>query len=202
MADELFVAVCSLFTMILFRWSFHHLPQEKWQFLAAVPTCKGSRQLLARHQSDLLRFFQRHRLYPGLHAGDFSHRRGRHTDRIYAGAAGDHSGRLHAGIPHRRARGRKKTPYLQCRRRVFYRYPADAAPVDADPAPGSALFPDHRRSCGFSIGGRDRLLLGRRHRTAGLYQFRLLLWQTAVRGPSPLATAFSPLAFHFPRSHP
>ena len=41
MADELFVAVCSLFTMILFRWSFHHLPQEKWQFLAAVPTCKG-----------------------------------------------------------------------------------------------------------------------------------------------------------------
>jgi hypothetical protein len=42
MADELFVAVCSLFTMILFRWSFHHLPQEKWQFLAAVPTCKGS----------------------------------------------------------------------------------------------------------------------------------------------------------------
>jgi hypothetical protein len=42
MADELFVAVCSLFTMILFRWSFHHLPQEKWQFLAAVPTCKGA----------------------------------------------------------------------------------------------------------------------------------------------------------------
>jgi hypothetical protein len=41
MADELFVGICGLFTIVLFRWSFHHLPKEKWQFLAAVPTCKG-----------------------------------------------------------------------------------------------------------------------------------------------------------------
>jgi hypothetical protein len=42
MADELFVAVCGLFTIVLFRWAFRHLPQEKWQFVAAIPACKGA----------------------------------------------------------------------------------------------------------------------------------------------------------------
>ena len=40
MADELFVTVCGLFTALLFVWAFRHLPREKWQFVAAIPTCK------------------------------------------------------------------------------------------------------------------------------------------------------------------
>jgi hypothetical protein len=42
MVDELFVAVCGLLTAVLFRWAFRHLPQEKWQFVASIPKCKGS----------------------------------------------------------------------------------------------------------------------------------------------------------------
>ena len=42
MADELFVAVCGLLTLLLFRWAFRHLPREKWQFMAVVPICKNA----------------------------------------------------------------------------------------------------------------------------------------------------------------
>jgi hypothetical protein len=42
MSDELFVGLCSLLTMLLFRWAFRHLPREKWQFMAAIPICKNA----------------------------------------------------------------------------------------------------------------------------------------------------------------
>jgi len=42
MTDEIFVALCGLLTVFLFRWSFRHLPQEKWQFVASIPKCKGT----------------------------------------------------------------------------------------------------------------------------------------------------------------
>lgn len=41
MADELFIFAWGLVTIAVFRWAFRHLPRERWQFVAAVPTCKG-----------------------------------------------------------------------------------------------------------------------------------------------------------------
>ena len=41
MADEAFILAWGLLTIAVFRWAFRHLPRERWQFVAAVPTCKG-----------------------------------------------------------------------------------------------------------------------------------------------------------------
>lgn len=42
MADELFVLGCGLLTLAVFCWAFRHLPRERWQFVAAIPTRKGA----------------------------------------------------------------------------------------------------------------------------------------------------------------
>ncbi len=42
MMDEIFTGGLALITMLLFRWSFRHLPQEKWQFVASIPRLKKS----------------------------------------------------------------------------------------------------------------------------------------------------------------
>nr|MBL0712453.1 prolipoprotein diacylglyceryl transferase [Desulfobacterales bacterium] len=40
MIDELLVAGLGLVTFFLFCWSFRHLPNEKWQFVASIPQVK------------------------------------------------------------------------------------------------------------------------------------------------------------------
>lgn len=40
MIDELFIAGLAVVTLLLFRWSFQHLPEEKWQFVASIPQIK------------------------------------------------------------------------------------------------------------------------------------------------------------------
>jgi len=40
MADELFILCWGLLTVAVFYWAFRHLPRERWQFVAAVPTFK------------------------------------------------------------------------------------------------------------------------------------------------------------------
>jgi hypothetical protein len=40
MLDEIFVAVLALAAFLFFRWSFRHLPEEKWQFVASIPRIK------------------------------------------------------------------------------------------------------------------------------------------------------------------
>jgi hypothetical protein len=41
MLDELFVAGLAAITFLLFQWSFRHLPEEKWQFMASIPRIKS-----------------------------------------------------------------------------------------------------------------------------------------------------------------
>jgi hypothetical protein len=42
MANELFVSGCGLLTAVVFYWAFRHLPRERWQFVAAIPTIKSA----------------------------------------------------------------------------------------------------------------------------------------------------------------
>jgi hypothetical protein len=44
MQKEIFVAVLGLFFLLLFRWAFRHLPDEKWQILAVIPRHKTDEQ--------------------------------------------------------------------------------------------------------------------------------------------------------------
>ncbi|MDJ0722999.1 MAG: prolipoprotein diacylglyceryl transferase [Desulfobacterales bacterium] len=40
MMDELFTVGLAVVTLLFFRWSFRHLPEEKWQFVASIPRLK------------------------------------------------------------------------------------------------------------------------------------------------------------------
>ncbi|MDJ0809532.1 MAG: prolipoprotein diacylglyceryl transferase [Desulfobacterales bacterium] len=40
MLDEIFTGGMALVTFLLFQWSFRHLPEEKWQFVASIPRLK------------------------------------------------------------------------------------------------------------------------------------------------------------------
>ena len=40
MLDELFTGGLAVVTMLFFGWSFRHLPEEKWQFVASIPRVK------------------------------------------------------------------------------------------------------------------------------------------------------------------
>jgi hypothetical protein len=44
MQKEIFVAVLGIFFLLLFRWAFRHLPNEKWQILAVIPQYKTDAQ--------------------------------------------------------------------------------------------------------------------------------------------------------------
>ena len=40
MLDEIFTGGLAGVTFLLFYWSFRHLPEEKWQFVASIPRIK------------------------------------------------------------------------------------------------------------------------------------------------------------------
>lgn len=44
MHKELFIALLGLLLLLLFRWAFRHLPNEKWQILAVIPQYKTDAQ--------------------------------------------------------------------------------------------------------------------------------------------------------------
>jgi prolipoprotein diacylglyceryltransferase len=44
MHKELFIALLTFLLLLLFRWAFRHLPDEKWQILAVVPLHKTDTQ--------------------------------------------------------------------------------------------------------------------------------------------------------------